>query len=474
MVEWVAVALAFAVVPCDATPRQAHSVLADMRRRAMVAIGVAGVLLGVGAGGYWFLLGQELFAASGDLPRVVEEYRKRGLPWVAGDLERGSADAREGARPGLKAALDLLPSGRSASDLLRHLPYAHADPALVLREFDSFSPAMERAILAAGLPRSPRGSDSDRTLFVDNVPELFSMREFSKLLAFRSEVLAAAGDAAGAARDLQAARRIAHHVSASPSVLASLVELAMSRIALHAAVNVLDSFRGDAAGLKAILSMLEEEYPLDIARALEGEMYHALATARNDAILPQLLEEAIPVLRESPPPTQAVEPVREGLPKSKSGRAWLARHLECYMTAHHLAARHPDDPLRLAQFFDDQLDRMETSRRWTDRLLAVSASPMPQFLESAAEERAKLVATRELARALLFEANHGRFPSLHEMGDLAIDPFTGTSLKYLSSEGSVRVYSVGRNRADDGGIAGETLGEGDIVSHYPAPRRNTS
>ena len=80
---------------------------------------------------------------------------------------------------------------------------------------------------------------------------------------------------------------------------------------------------------------------------------------------------------------------------------------------------------------------------------------------------------RLTAGALLYEIERGEFPA--ELADLApgyldeipIDRFSGEALIYQRTDEGFRIYSVGANMTDDGGL--DKPHDGDIVVEFPPP-----
>jgi len=84
-------------------------------------------------------------------------------------------------------------------------------------------------------------------------------------------------------------------------------------------------------------------------------------------------------------------------------------------------------------------------------------------------------ANRKCVKALLavleFRASHRRLPkTLAEAGVSEIDPFDGQPLRYVVSGNTCKVYSVGQDKVDDGGLrrSGATEKNSDVVVQYPS------
>jgi hypothetical protein len=84
---------------------------------------------------------------------------------------------------------------------------------------------------------------------------------------------------------------------------------------------------------------------------------------------------------------------------------------------------------------------------------------------------ARLRGTLLLGALELYYARHGAYPTTledlvpGELNQLPPDPFTGEPLRYERHDDSYKLYSLGWDREDDGGVPdGNTVGhDGDIV-----------
>ncbi len=102
-------------------------------------------------------------------------------------------------------------------------------------------------------------------------------------------------------------------------------------------------------------------------------------------------------------------------------------------------------------------------------------SPFPSEMASDAyicDSWVQAIARRRLVnlgwRLIHDHATGKPFPlTLPDIGPARIDPFSHRPFIYKPSAGGFLVYSLGRNRRDDGGTIGRTSDEGDIIFRYP-------
>jgi hypothetical protein len=82
-------------------------------------------------------------------------------------------------------------------------------------------------------------------------------------------------------------------------------------------------------------------------------------------------------------------------------------------------------------------------------------------------------------RLLLERARTGALPDrLPDWGDVCIDPFSRKPLRYVRHPRGFTLYSVGRDRTDDGGVRRDEVKSGQgqhydmVVEFELPPRRN--
>ena len=84
---------------------------------------------------------------------------------------------------------------------------------------------------------------------------------------------------------------------------------------------------------------------------------------------------------------------------------------------------------------------------------------------SDAVARRRLLLTE--CRLLQYRVAHHSLPAkLPDNGRDSIDPFSGRPFIYRPKGDGFLIYSLGRNRRDDGGVGGRNLTEGDLVGSF--------
>jgi hypothetical protein len=336
----------------------------------------------------------------------------------------------------------------------------------------------ELALRAAAKPLCDFGYDYDLgpdVLF----PELNALKAMTEALSFRAVVEARTGRKADALRDLGAALALSRHCAACKSLVGALVAAACEAIAVDATERVATACADDPAALAEVgLALDASSGTPDVASALKGQFYMLLAYCRNYGVRERLepLSEADEKARRGigPSPDKSVL-VREGLPDDPALRSVAEYVVSCWVG--------------LFQAIDGETDalKIRADIRRVSRGKSTKLGLASQFTADVWNDTVPAcvaIACREagrrccgaLVRVLEYRALHKAFPkTLADAGADGIDPFDGKPLRYKVADGVCKVYSVGPDLKDDGGLDRRDLLGGakgdsgwDVVARCPA------
>ncbi len=283
------------------------------------------------------------------------------------------------------------------------------------------------------------------------------------------------GDTTGAIEALQAARKVGTMIRREPLlfsvVLGAFIDEQVSEDAMQCMADAQDS----ATKLEAIQhGVLEPEPHYDIWRGYQGELYLALATARNAKAF-----EMDPTSGSSS--TTPVGPrllLRSGAPADWQERAYMTTVLRFQADAYSYHHQHPDDWVGMAKALRDWTSEQE-GRQFglSHRLDSVWTPDYPIINDDV--ERCLAIQRCALAinQVLVWRAAHNLFPqNLREAGVTAIDPYTGEPLHYRATAGHIRVWSTGPDRVDSGGKTRSEMRDHDrgydLAVDFPRVARN--
>lgn len=425
------------------------------------------------------------------LPEAEAEARRVGVPLAAADLAPDPP-----LTPEENAALLLMEANEAWAgvvrahgeearrwwDILRQAisePSAEHDAA-AKRILEAFEPGFALSSLAADRPRAYFGlEESEIPGDVVDLDRLASTKDWMNRFAMRAQLRARWGDRQGALRDLEAAFSLTAHGTSGQTMIDFLTRVSTEHVGLWAAEGVAAAQSGDAAFLREIETVVSERAggPVDLREYLRGEALSTLELSRwmvraSDPYLRTMAEPESWVLRRT-------DRARL-LPADKVLRAQYVRLLLFWNQVFSelgVGVDRFDEVLRQAWATHGKAgDPTSFALRF---FLGDDSFVREHWPDAERRRQAQAAKTRGLLAALRFRAENGRFPtSLAEAGVELTDPFDGQSLRYRVEGDGVRVWSIGRDRIDDGGVALlERAGPGqrsdDLVSRYPI-RHGTS
>lgn len=450
------------------------------RRLRFVLIG-SGVLLSLcGVGGYAVSRTYLDFPwAARELEAAVKEYRSLGLPWEAKDLEpQPPLGPDENAAPLLKAVFDALqptpstepPALGAVSDALRDGATAKERQA-ALAPFRPLFKDIERALEKSRLSLKHDWDEGFDTAF----PELAAGRSVVELLVTRAATKRDAGDFDGAAEDLMKAQKLGRMLGQDPTLLAGLTSLACEALVLREVERLIEVSQKDPQGLIAANRVLASPLPPDyLMHHLRGEMYSGVAYTRNLDRLGGWRAE-FGVLSEEPVEDSRQSIVRTGLPSGTIARGLLARYLQGW-NAIFRDWKPGEDPMSIAKRANALMQRDEAERRmsfhWNPLWLSTVVEAAPVYVRSETYRRC----LQGLSRVVAYRSRTGRWPATLADADFnGIDPFDGKPLRMVVKGDQVRVYSVGPDGIDDGGVTSNEprAGGHDEVAIFSSSIRGT-
>ena len=448
-----------------------------MRTKIILGILAAGILVcGAGCWGTVALVERvvDFRPAAGELDAAVRDYRAAGMPWTAKDLAPAKPlpPARNAASLLRRANAVVLKQGWSGGDrALRDAMEAgrYEDAAAKL---DAYAPTLAVFERATAIGTVDFGRDRD--LGVNQLfPEFAPMKSAMKAFGYRARLRAVRGDLTGARADLRAARTLARMAESDGVLISMLVRISGDAIADDAAQRAAALDPGLASML--IEDLKRSDRAPDFARALRSEAYLSLATSRN--LTGQLARDSWSGSEgeeKNPTETDPARLVRDGVPDGLIQRAYLARSLQVW-TRVAGEMRRASDPGQLGNALDRIEDSIGEDRRVSSLLNQILFPIFGQAGNAVVKDRASRELTLAYLRALETRRRTGRFPAEPIQGN---DPF-GRPYVVRTEGAGFRLYSLGPNGKDDGGLTsverhvGDPKGD-DIVVVFPPPRRRAA
>jgi len=359
-------------------------------------------------------------------------------------------------------------------------PFKLSDVQKVLREVE---PALKTLRQALNYPHmrminwDAAEEDPMAILFL----HLSRFREFARLSCAEGLWRKRQGDIDGAVESIMTALKLVRRMDDEPLLISFLVQGVIFRIALDGLQRILEDADASPQTYRALMVELKAwDIDRSFVRALQGERVFSITACQwaQKVSLKELQE----LLNESNDNTPQIN-----LALWLSGkRTFIAqnelvtlRYHEAFLSLARKGAPYDWANLeRLEKQWQEEVDRPAPSLSlgalkltWDNKALAKrSFLPWSRTMQRAADWHA-LQRLGQVAVALrLYRHEHGRYPEALEelvpkyLPSLPVDPFDGKPLRYKRLAKGFKIWSVGMDMKDDGGVWGKPRGEkGDIV-----------
>lgn len=435
-------------------------------------------LTGVGAVTYFAYSFFDVGRTAATAEHWAARYKAAGMPWEATDLKPFlPTNPANNAAPLLKRIIascqpkSITAERREIGQLLFERKLHEV--ALRLKRFDPALDAAFRASRKTGLDFA-RDWDLGPSL---EMPEFGEVKGLIHGLCLRARLSAASGNAGDCIEQLRAARDLSELIGTEPTLISMLVGLAGRRITYDAVRRCASEFARNPKALESLRLMLGKEgTEPNFHYALRGEAYMGLTTCRNLELYRESGEGDI--IGSSVDSARSSDLQRTGLPEDTAARAFIARHMRMWSETGEAMKRHPNDADAVASEMDRIARKYEGDWSLSSGLDIVLYPLFSEATDAIRVCRADRVVTDALLSALIVRARTGNLPTgIGQLPNAKLDPFSKKPLLLKTDGQAIRIYSVGRNRQDDGGIEQREIPSGpsdrtkfDIVAAYPPIR----
>ncbi|MFZ4506417.1 MAG: hypothetical protein ACOYON_01810 [Fimbriimonas sp.] len=319
------------------------------------------------------------------------------------------------------------------------------------------APAIEKAEAIAKSPKANITKDWSGSAINVLFPEFATMKMGTRLLVAKALVQSKQGDGPAAMATLGRAIVFSHHAGESPTLIGLLVSIACEAIVLNGMEKVLADHGRDAKTLAAARETLRSLGPVpDLRKAMRGELVLGLSTTS-----PGFTAQDLGFSVEDPSTTGLTFAMKSGVVRN----AFAADIVRFQIEMHKKFPKDPSDWEGFDKVFRDADLKMQTDRKVTSTLTKIVS---PYFGELA-PAIGGLITRRKLMSAslnLLERRQKGAaLPNaLSATGPDEIDPFSSDIFQYERKGSGFRIWSIGRNRLDDGGDSSQAH---DIVYVFP-------
>ena len=325
-----------------------------------------------------------------------------------------------------------------------------------------FEPALRHARKLHTRPRGGTRIDFPDLAFAVPIPHVQDARGVAQLLRCEADLAAVAGDGPTAADRVIGVMNAGRSIGDEPLLISQLVRLAMGKAAARSAVQVLawaELSDPDVARVQAALVAEYHEPILLWAARGERAVGHASIEALRDGRADRTVA-AMGAVPDRSPDARLLRWLNRGTVPADE-----AAHLRTATEFVRLAGLPPHERLAAAERWEADLraltrDSLVSRARY--HLTGLLTPAVEAVIRGDAHGRIDLGCAAALLGCERFRLRHGRWPgTLDELpADLRplvpTDPYTGRPVVYRRLPNGVAVYSVGPDRADDGGTFDHT------------------
>lgn len=428
-------------------------------KRKFVLVGVFGtVVLGLLA--VWFYSGGDLNEYAGRLDEVRAEAKAEGLPLSLSEVEiRGELVQFLNAAPAIANA-------HEATERVGREYEAPEDEGIdALRaSLEGFDAAIRSWAAAGGFKECK--FERDWELGIDlRFPEFSQVKSGAKLLLADARLARLEDDLGRWENRVSEAQQLARHVASDPVVIAGLVRLAIDEMVL---TEIADALRSDAVSgeiIEACKAALNEPYGIeDILYGLRFD------SASIYAVLDQINAKSFweRVSDVSGNVSGFAYPVHLNADAANEA-AWLELTMLVQIGLSESSGSWPELLETFSDFDTKHIDYDSLSHRVVQLFFVVPEKLVQNYCQAEALRRIVFVA----AAAFDYHRTFRQFPAdMPVLGEMGTDPFSGQPFVYSNLGLGFTVYSVGTDRADNGGPpeAGFDTESNDIGFRYePSP-----
>jgi hypothetical protein len=378
----------------------------------------------------------------------LKAYESAGMPWTLADLPQERIDSGpETAAFFIRKAIPLLPKDADGLAFMTTQGDAMlpSEADAVLKLLDPYGPSLKEARTAS--ERDVYGHGWDWDMDTGKVlPEISKVTRLVHLLNLRAEAKLLTGDVKGGLEDWEAGVRLCLLTRQISDSIAALYTAYHSHGTAQFGAKLIHGQPENALVVEKVLKGLTQldVFP-DWKSVVKADAYSYLSAFRNS----QSQEEALRFLGKDIPLDDPFRKriVREGLPEKKEMQESLAPVLAAYTQI----GREMSDPAIDLNAMIKAVDQIEQKAEIEGK--GAGAYRLSQVLRGMARAQAQIRTSHCLAKLHQAKLKGGsEVAKAKEEALTILDPISNQPIKFLSRESGIKVWSIGLDGVDDGGI----------------------
>jgi hypothetical protein len=260
-------------------------------------------------------------------------------------------------------------------------------------------------------------------------------RRVAKLLVLDAHVCAHDGNSERALQDIKAIFSCAETLRREPTLISQMVRIANHNLGLYAAVRLMPHCHWNDTQLNSLQTALcAADFRVGLRTGYYGERAMCLTRLENRTLAPFRRTNQIAALR------------------------FFQSHIDSLLEPWPvILSRHSELSVQIAGIRQSMLKRIQLSG-FTQQVPYLEGGAIGIALAVARKRCANAIIAAERYRlrygqwpASLAEIENELFGQCHDPAHRITDPFDGEPLRYMHEHTQITIYSIGRNRQDDGG-----------------------
>lgn len=309
-------------------------------------------------------------------------------------------------------------------------------------------------------------------------PHFSKFREFARLLVAEGKWRKREGDIDGAVESQITALKLVRRIGDEPSLIGFLVQGAIFAIAFGGLRQILSDADASPKTYQALMSELQAwDIDRDFLQALRSDRVFVIATCEwmrrkaSRRMTPELVEGELKV-------NLAIF-LKDKSSLVAQNELKALRHLNAVIDIARKGEPYDWNAIKqLEEQWEQEvagpvksMNLMGMELIWDEKAIAKALVPTySKIFHRAASFHAMQRISQTAVALRLYRHEHGRYPETLEelvpkyLRSVPVDPFDGKPLRYKRLQNGFKVWSVGENMKDEGGVEGERRWiEGDIV-----------
>lgn len=436
--------------------------------RRWVLIGIVGAAV-LATGAFFGLKVYDYPIVAGELPSAMERAKAAGVPLISSDLDPGTPGQSEVNTVGLFGMFDVNGSLIGLSNLYGSLLADRITVPEARLQLAVHKKILDELCRVASLPSSWARPDWDLgpRLRMDIYQQA---RGAVRVLCARALINAEQGDLSAVLRDLDAARALSTQTERG-GLIGLSTRLSLDSTVLRGIEACLARFSKNPQAIDRLRKVYLDKDPVyDLRGAIRGEGFFLVTAARNWG--------AFQGGSNYNTPLDTTHLKRTGIPSGAVEQAQMARALDYSARCLQVYDQNPASPIAVCQQIDEVTkvegdEQRGWSRKFIKALTPVYSETGKGIVAAIAESRCM----RGLALAMAEKARTAQWPT--KLPSSLTDPFDSRPIRMTVQPDRVRVWSVGRDGQENGGLTlrevvrptqDRTVVQFDIVASYPPIR----